>query len=198
MSDSIIEYLIPAYNIHNIIFFVFIITVFRFGSLSTIEFRQEDVEMSDLQVCVFSSYTTIIMCIRCELYWLSESFVSRKSALLEGLEVDQYIWGILNQSHTEDMEVTIDQQCNWKSITLKQEHPFGDEQDGPPSKCCNVGNLCVIFVLKNLLFGSGDSLELPYLSTCVRISKYRMIITSNEISSFFNIIKLYSMLSVFH
>jgi hypothetical protein len=34
---------------------------------------------------------------------------------LEGLEVDQYMWGILNTLNTSDVEeVTIDSSANWK------------------------------------------------------------------------------------
>lgn len=39
----------------------------------------------------------------------------RKSAQLEGLEVDQYMWGILNTLNTTEVdEVTIDSLANWK------------------------------------------------------------------------------------
>lgn len=40
----------------------------------------------------------------------------RKPAQLEGLEVDQYIWGILNTLNTAEVdEVTIDSLANWKA-----------------------------------------------------------------------------------
>lgn len=40
----------------------------------------------------------------------------RKSAQLEGLEVDQYMWGILNTLNTTEIdEVTIDSLANWKT-----------------------------------------------------------------------------------
>lgn len=43
-----------------------------------------------------------------------------KSALLEGLEIDQYIWGILkNLSGTEFEEVTLDSTASWKPVPLK-------------------------------------------------------------------------------
>jgi len=43
-----------------------------------------------------------------------------KSALLEGLEIDQYIWGILNNlSGTEFEEVTLDPTASWKPVALK-------------------------------------------------------------------------------
>lgn len=39
-----------------------------------------------------------------------------KPAQLEGLEVDQYMWGILNNLATSEVEeVTIDSQANWKA-----------------------------------------------------------------------------------
>lgn len=39
----------------------------------------------------------------------------RKPAQLEGLEVDQYMWGILNTLNTAEVEeVTIDSMANWK------------------------------------------------------------------------------------
>lgn len=43
-----------------------------------------------------------------------------KTALLEGLEIDQYIWGILHSlANTEYEEVTIDPTANWKPIPVK-------------------------------------------------------------------------------
>jgi zinc finger MIZ domain-containing protein len=41
-----------------------------------------------------------------------------KPALTEGLEIDQYIWAILNTltSQQETEEVVIDAQANWKAI----------------------------------------------------------------------------------
>lgn len=43
-----------------------------------------------------------------------------KPALLEGLEIDQYIWGILtNLNNTEFDEVTIDPTASWKPVQLK-------------------------------------------------------------------------------
>ena len=48
------------------------------------------------------------------------SGVCSKSALLEGLEIDQYIWGILkNLSGTEFEEVTLDATASWKPVPLK-------------------------------------------------------------------------------
>lgn len=45
-----------------------------------------------------------------------ESFCCSKPAQLEGLEVDQYMWGILNTLNGSDVdEVTIDSGANWKA-----------------------------------------------------------------------------------
>jgi hypothetical protein len=47
--------------------------------------------------------------------------VCSKTALLEGLEIDQYIWGILHTLLTTDFEeVTIDPNANWKPVPVKQ------------------------------------------------------------------------------
>lgn len=46
--------------------------------------------------------------------------VFSKPALLEGLEIDQYIWGILtNLQNTEFDEVTIDPTASWKPVQMK-------------------------------------------------------------------------------
>jgi len=43
------------------------------------------------------------------------TFVNSKPAQLEGLEVDQYMWGILNTLNSSEVdEVTIDSAANWK------------------------------------------------------------------------------------
>ena len=50
--------------------------------------------------------------------------VCGKSALLEGLEVDQYLWAILQQLTSTDFEeVTVDQKASWKPVQLKQNIP---------------------------------------------------------------------------
>lgn len=57
------------------------------------------------------------------------SFIFSKPALLEGLEVDQYIWGIVtNLSNSDVEEVTIDSTASWKPVhikTIKEEHDGG-------------------------------------------------------------------------
>ena len=43
-----------------------------------------------------------------------------KTALLEGLEIDQYIWAILTNLQNSDFEeVTIDQAASWKPVPIK-------------------------------------------------------------------------------
>lgn len=58
-----------------------------------------------------------------------------KTALLEGLEVDQYMWGILNAiQHSEFEEVTIDPTCSWRPVPIKSDLHIKDDPDGIPSK----------------------------------------------------------------
>lgn len=61
--------------------------------------------------------------------------VCSKVALLEGLEVDQFMWGILTTSRCTDVEeVTIDPNSQWKPVPVKQE-PKDEECQGPqPAK----------------------------------------------------------------
>ncbi|KAI4872880.1 hypothetical protein NFI96_029148, partial [Prochilodus magdalenae] len=61
--------------------------------------------------------------------------VCNKTALLEGLEVDQYIWGILNAvQNLEFEEVTIDPSCSWRPVPLKPEGQIKEDPDGPVIK----------------------------------------------------------------
>uniref|UniRef100_A0A665WAY8 Zinc finger MIZ domain-containing protein 1-like n=1 Tax=Echeneis naucrates TaxID=173247 RepID=A0A665WAY8_ECHNA len=55
--------------------------------------------------------------------------VCNKTALLEGLEVDQYMWGILNFE-----EVTIDPTCSWRPVPIKSELHIKEDPDGPLAK----------------------------------------------------------------
>lgn len=56
--------------------------------------------------------------------------ICSKTALLEGLEIDQYIWGILhNVTNTEFEEVTVDQTASWKPIPIKQGNTVVKEED---------------------------------------------------------------------
>ncbi|XP_069096279.1 zinc finger MIZ domain-containing protein 1 isoform X3 [Pleurodeles waltl] len=66
--------------------------------------------------------------------------VCNKTALLEGLEVDQYMWGILNAIQnpvccsSEFEEVTIDPTCSWRPVAIKSEIHIKDDPDGMPAK----------------------------------------------------------------
>uniref|UniRef100_A0A3Q3WFL9 SP-RING-type domain-containing protein n=1 Tax=Mola mola TaxID=94237 RepID=A0A3Q3WFL9_MOLML len=61
--------------------------------------------------------------------------VCNKTALLEGLEVDQYMWGILNAiQNSEFEEVTIDPTCSWRPVPIKSEVHIKEDPDGPLAK----------------------------------------------------------------
>uniref|UniRef100_A0A8C1JTW4 Zinc finger, MIZ-type containing 1b n=1 Tax=Cyprinus carpio TaxID=7962 RepID=A0A8C1JTW4_CYPCA len=61
--------------------------------------------------------------------------VCNKAALLEGLEVDQYMWGILNAlQNSEFEEVTIDPSCSWRPVQIKPEPHIKEDPDGLMSK----------------------------------------------------------------
>ncbi|XP_077960589.1 zinc finger MIZ domain-containing protein 1a isoform X6 [Gasterosteus aculeatus] len=61
--------------------------------------------------------------------------VCNKTALLEGLEVDQYMWGILNAiQNSEFEEVTIDPTCSWRPVPIKSEIHIKEDPDGPLAK----------------------------------------------------------------
>ncbi|XP_035982357.1 zinc finger MIZ domain-containing protein 1a isoform X2 [Fundulus heteroclitus] len=61
--------------------------------------------------------------------------VCNKTALLEGLEVDQYMWGILNAIQNSDFEeVTIDPTCSWRPVPIKSEVHIKEDPDGPLAK----------------------------------------------------------------
>uniref|UniRef100_A0AAQ4PFD8 Zinc finger, MIZ-type containing 1a n=1 Tax=Gasterosteus aculeatus aculeatus TaxID=481459 RepID=A0AAQ4PFD8_GASAC len=63
------------------------------------------------------------------------TFVASKTALLEGLEVDQYMWGILNAiQNSEFEEVTIDPTCSWRPVPIKSEIHIKEDPDGPLAK----------------------------------------------------------------
>lgn len=79
--------------------------------------------------------------------------VCSKTAILEGLEVDQYMWGILtNLSNSDVEEVTIDATASWKPVTLKS---IKDEHDGTES--CSGG--------KRLKAMSPGSMTMPTTSS---------------------------------
>ncbi|XP_042559089.1 zinc finger MIZ domain-containing protein 1-like isoform X3 [Clupea harengus] len=61
--------------------------------------------------------------------------VCNKTALLEGLEVDQYMWGVLNAiQNSEFEEVTIDPTCSWRPVAIKSEMHIKEDPDGPLAK----------------------------------------------------------------
>ncbi|XP_061087458.1 zinc finger MIZ domain-containing protein 1a isoform X5 [Conger conger] len=61
--------------------------------------------------------------------------VCNKTALLEGLEVDQYMWGILNAiQNSEFEEVTIDPTCSWRPVAIKSDIHIKEDPDGPMAK----------------------------------------------------------------
>uniref|UniRef100_A0A1A7YW67 SP-RING-type domain-containing protein n=1 Tax=Iconisemion striatum TaxID=60296 RepID=A0A1A7YW67_9TELE len=65
--------------------------------------------------------------------------VCNKTALLEGLEVDQYMLGILVYVHNSDYEeITIDPVCSWKPVPVKPDVHVKEEPDGPVLKRCRT------------------------------------------------------------
>ncbi|GIY27177.1 zinc finger MIZ domain-containing protein 1 [Caerostris extrusa] len=80
--------------------------------------------------------------------------VCNKPAVLEGLEVDQYIWGILtNLSSTDVEEVTIDPTASWKPVTMKH---IKEEHDSTSDMCSGP---------KRFKAMSPSSMTLPTTST---------------------------------
>uniref|UniRef100_A0A8C9AD23 Zinc finger MIZ-type containing 2 n=1 Tax=Prolemur simus TaxID=1328070 RepID=A0A8C9AD23_PROSS len=65
--------------------------------------------------------------------------VCNKTALLEGLEVDQYMLGILIYIQNSDYEeITIDPTCSWKPVPVKPDMHIKEEPDGPVLKRCRT------------------------------------------------------------
>ncbi|KAJ8386032.1 hypothetical protein AAFF_G00178530 [Aldrovandia affinis] len=65
--------------------------------------------------------------------------VCNKTALLEGLEVDQYMLGILIYiQNSEYEEITIDPVCSWKPVPIKPDLHIKEEPDGPVLKRCRT------------------------------------------------------------
>ncbi|XP_036103194.1 zinc finger MIZ domain-containing protein 2 isoform X2 [Molossus molossus] len=65
--------------------------------------------------------------------------VCNKTALLEGLEVDQYMLGILIYIQNSDYEeITIDPSCSWKPVPVKPDVHVKEEPDGPVLKRCRT------------------------------------------------------------
>ncbi|XP_056287903.1 zinc finger MIZ domain-containing protein 2 [Pseudoliparis swirei] len=64
--------------------------------------------------------------------------VCNKTALLEGLEVDQYMLGILVYIQNSDYEeITIDPVCGWRPVPVKPDL-IKEEPDGPVLKRCRT------------------------------------------------------------
>uniref|UniRef100_H3D7R3 Zinc finger MIZ-type containing 2 n=1 Tax=Tetraodon nigroviridis TaxID=99883 RepID=H3D7R3_TETNG len=65
--------------------------------------------------------------------------VCNKTALLEGLEVDQYMLGILVYIQNSDYEeITIDPMCGWRPVPVKPDLHLKEEPDGPVLKRCRT------------------------------------------------------------
>ncbi|XP_077593077.1 zinc finger MIZ domain-containing protein 2 isoform X1 [Stigmatopora nigra] len=65
--------------------------------------------------------------------------VCNKTALLEGLEVDQYMLGILVYIQNSDYEeITIDPLCGWRPVPVKPDLQVKEEPDGPALKRCRT------------------------------------------------------------
>ncbi|KAM6986474.1 zinc finger MIZ domain-containing protein 2-like isoform 2-T2 [Aplochiton taeniatus] len=65
--------------------------------------------------------------------------VCNKTALLEGLEVDQYMLGILIYiQNSEYEEITIDPVCGWRPVPIKPDIHIKEESDGPVLKRCRT------------------------------------------------------------
>ncbi|XP_026210026.1 zinc finger MIZ domain-containing protein 2 isoform X4 [Anabas testudineus] len=65
--------------------------------------------------------------------------VCNKTALLEGLEVDQYMLGILVYIQNSDYEeITIDPLCGWRPVPVKPDLHIKEEPDGPVLKRCRT------------------------------------------------------------
>ncbi|KAI3362465.1 hypothetical protein L3Q82_012756 [Scortum barcoo] len=65
--------------------------------------------------------------------------VCNKTALLEGLEVDQYMLGILVYiQNSEYEEITIDPVCGWRPVPVKPDLHIKEEPDGPVLKRCRT------------------------------------------------------------
>ncbi|XP_073775101.1 zinc finger MIZ domain-containing protein 1-like isoform X2 [Danio rerio] len=62
-----------------------------------------------------------------------------KPALLEGLEVDQYMWWILNASQSSELdEVLIDPSCSWRPVHIRSEPHIKQDPDELLSKRCKT------------------------------------------------------------
>lgn len=65
-------------------------------------------------------------------------FDSSKPAVTEAIEIDQYMWAILNTlSNTDVEEVTIDSSANWKAVRPNTGPNIKTEDDGGSSGVSN-------------------------------------------------------------
>uniref|UniRef100_A0A3B4B5N7 SP-RING-type domain-containing protein n=1 Tax=Periophthalmus magnuspinnatus TaxID=409849 RepID=A0A3B4B5N7_9GOBI len=65
--------------------------------------------------------------------------VCNKTALLEGLEVDQYMLAILIYvQNSEYEEISIDPVCSWRPVPIKPDVHVKEECDGPQLKRCRT------------------------------------------------------------
>ncbi|KAJ8286385.1 hypothetical protein GJAV_G00038690 [Gymnothorax javanicus] len=72
--------------------------------------------------------------------------VCNKTALLEGLEVDQYMLGILIYIQNSDSEeITIDPVCSWKPVPVKPDLHMKEDPDGPALKRCRTFSPSLMF-----------------------------------------------------
>lgn len=84
-------------------------------------------------------------------------FFRSKPAQLEGLEVDQYMWGILNTLNSSDVdEVTIDSGANWKAA--KSPNSSGikvNKSSIKLQKYIHLHNITVFLLIDTCLLAAG-------------------------------------------
>uniref|UniRef100_A0A7N5ZSP0 SP-RING-type domain-containing protein n=1 Tax=Anabas testudineus TaxID=64144 RepID=A0A7N5ZSP0_ANATE len=94
--------------------------------------------------------------------------VCNKTALLEGLEVDQYMLGILIYvQNSEYEEITIDPVCSWKPVPVKPDLHVKEEPDGPVLKRCRTlspSHMVLPSVMEMIASLATSSSPMPYPS----------------------------------
>uniref|UniRef100_A0A8C2X2T7 Zinc finger, MIZ-type containing 2 n=1 Tax=Cyclopterus lumpus TaxID=8103 RepID=A0A8C2X2T7_CYCLU len=93
--------------------------------------------------------------------------VCNKTALLEGLEVDQYMLGILIYvQNSEYEEITIDPVCSWKPVPVKPDLHVKEDPDGPVLKRCRTlspSHMVLPSVMEMIAsLGPAPSSPMPY------------------------------------
>ncbi len=119
--------------------------VLRSGILPSDELRSRLLEMSRLQVSRRLSYfASSCGLMYTRIIYSFPLIVISKTALLEGLEIDQYLWGILNtlssnsSSASDAEEVTIDSAANWRPVNQKlMGASVKTEDDGGQETSCH-------------------------------------------------------------